>query len=273
MAKQDFERNIIHRIRRDLIRAPIVASGRWQSRNVEDVLPPGMVDLYDTPELVDIYVRLNNIPETRAELDKFISPNQPWVEEHFQERVSGKPTNPGDTYYRWPWYEGGVENHKEQGQFSHTYQERFWPKAAGMHVPEGQSYSHSGIRYDYGDLDDVVDLLAREPLTRQAFLPVWFPEDTGVVHGERVPCSIGYQFLIRDGRLNVIYTIRSCDFVRYFRDDIYLACRLAQWVRSRIDEKLLMGWCTMNIGSLHCFRGDLPKLKREHEEAHNADYS
>ena len=67
---------------------------------------------------------------------------------------------------------------------------------------------------DYGDLDDVVTLLTNDPLTRQAFLPMWFPEDTGVVHGTRVPCSLGYHFMQRDGRLSITYYIRSCDIVR-----------------------------------------------------------
>ena len=30
---------------------------------------------------------------------------------------------------------------------------------------------------------DVIDLLEREPFTRQAYLPIWFPEDTGAFHG------------------------------------------------------------------------------------------
>ena len=90
-----------------------------------------------------------------------------------------------------------------------------------------------GIRYDYGDLDDVLTLLQKYPYTRQATLPIFFPEDTGAVHGGRIPCTLHYHFLLRNDRLHLWYTIRSCDAVRHFRDDVYMAGRLCQWV---IDE-------------------------------------
>src|SRR3954468_15378336 len=93
-----------------------------------------------------------------------------------------------------------------------------------------------GIRYDYGDLQDVVDMLVRSPYTRQAVLPVWFPEDTGAVHGERVPCTLIYHWMLRDGRLHCFYDIRSCDFVRYFRDDVYFAMRLTQWLIEQVQD-------------------------------------
>ncbi len=87
-----------------------------------------------------------------------------------------------------------------------------------------------GIRYNYGDFGDVIRLLQREPFTRQAFLPMWFPEDTGSVHGERVPCTIGYHFMRRGNYLHIVYYIRSCDYLRHFRDDIYVACINLMWV-------------------------------------------
>ena len=71
-----------------------------------------------------------------------------------------------------------------------------------------------GIRFSYGDFNDVLDLLEKEPFTRQAFLPIWFPEDTGCHHGERVPCTIGYHFMRRGNFLSVVYMIRSCDYIR-----------------------------------------------------------
>lgn len=232
-----------------------------------------------------------DIPRLPEDLETLCQPSIPWAENQFQERVAGEPLNPGETFKEWPWYRGNVEQHKEQGQFSHTYMERYWPK----HANDGHEQSgkpHHGIRFDYGDLNDVVNLLAREPTTRQAYLPVFFPEDTGAVHGERIPCSLGYLFLMREGKLNITYYIRSCDFYRHFRDDVYMTARLCQWVLQQLvprggpnDEPVskgsaiavgkikepMLSWCgvtpgrlTMHIGSLHVFEGDLPKLRREY---------
>lgn len=214
-----------------------------------------------------------------------IRPNLPWAEDHFQERVGGEPLNPGEQYKNWPWYAGGVEDHKESGKFSHTYMERFWPRQAGgsraIGMPSLSEWDNRGIYYRYGDLNDLVELLWREPTTRQAYLPVWFPEDTGAHHGERVPCTLGYHFMLREDRLHCFYPMRSVDFVRYLRDDLYMAGRLVQWVILKLRKKSMMKWqadpdaqpfwepivpgnLEFFASSLHIFEGDVPKLEREH---------
>lgn len=140
--------------------------------------------------------------------------------------------------------------------FNHSYAERYWC----AHPWSGQK--PRGIRYAYGDLNDVIDLLVRNPGTRNAYLPVWFPEDTGVVHGGRTPCTIGYLFRMRENRLSVSYDIRSCDFVRHFKDDVYLTVRLLIWVIEQCRKKderwndVQPGMFTMHIGSFHIFEND-----------------
>lgn len=235
--------------------------GEWQSLRGDEAGPRARtVELLNTSFTYDI-------PETVEKLQEDVKPNLPWAEDHFQERVSGEPLNPGQEYQNWPWYKGNVETHKQVGKFSHTYMERYWPKLACG--GDDEMAAHFGIRYPYGDLNDVVDLLARSPGTRQAVLPVWFPEDTGAVHGERVPCSLFYHFIQREGKLHIVYTIRSCDFFRHFRDDVYLTCRLAQWVLQQCYEKgskdftwldVKVGSLTMHITSLHIFEAELKRL-------------
>ena len=139
-------------------------------------------------------------------------------------------------------------------RFNHNYMSRYWP-----HGENGSDFR--GMKYKYGDLNDVVKLLARDPLTRQAFLPVWFPEDTGGNNG-RAPCTLGYHFIMRNCQLHVVYYIRSCDFLRHFRDDIYLTVRLQQWMRdevTKLNEEwrfVSTGSFTMHITSLHLFVND-----------------
>ena len=145
-------------------------------------------------------------------------------------------------------------------RFSHTYPERLWPKyAAGADVPR------KGIRFEYGDLNDVVNQLSKSPNTRQAYLPLWFPEDTGAVHGERVPCTLGYHFIIRDGVLDISYFMRSTDLLRHFQDDVYLAVRLAQWVVDQLRDDhphrpLRVGKLIFHTANLHIFDSDVDML-------------
>jgi thymidylate synthase len=165
-------------------------------------------------------------------------------------------------------------------RFDHTYPERFWPKHAGHdHDALGARWRDAidatcggtpGIRFHYGDLSDVVDLLVRSPLTRQAFLPVWFPEDTGAVDGQRVPCTLGYHFMQREGRLSCRYYLRSCDLYRHLSNDVYFAARLTEWVADKVWQKtrdrpqkvsMRPGGLVMHISSLHSFEGDTKKIK------------
>jgi hypothetical protein len=265
----DFETiyRLWHRI---LKTAPLVAGNYWQALDVSK--QPMRV----TREIRDAIMRWD-MPESAVVAQSQISPNMPWAEDHFQERVSGQPLNPGNEYMNWPYFKGNVEQHQTQDgkQFSHTYMERFWPKHAhgGLSSLDCTEYcgGNHGVRFYYGDLQDVIDQLYHDPLTRQAYLPVFFPEDTGAVHGERVPCTLGYQFMIRDDgrglRLHINYFIRSCDLLRHFRDDVYLAVRLAQWVRNKLLPgcKCQMGDLTMFMGSLHVFKGDEEKMRRDEE--------
>jgi hypothetical protein len=186
-----------------------------------------------------------------------VDPNMPWAEDHFQERVSGIPYNPPPSSDWWPFAQKSNAEHKTDEKFSHTYPERFWAsKIDGT----------SGIRGDFGDLGDLIEILRSRPGTRQAYLPVWFPEDLLESRlGERVPCTLGYHFLIRNGKLKVVYYIRSCDFYRHFRDDVYMAARLGQWVAEQVGvtaDKLVM-----HISSMHVF--SVEKAKLEYDYSHS----
>lgn len=205
------------------------------------------------------------IPETIEGLVKEVRPNLPWADDHFEERVSGQPMNPPPSNEWWPFNQKKNEQFKKAEKFSHTYPERIWPKYAA----EKPNTIMEGIRYQYGDFDDVLDLLEREPYTRQAYLPMWFPEDTGSAHGERVPCTLGWHFMRRGDNLHVSYGIRSCDLIRHFRDDIYLACRKVFWVIEKMQERdpknwsnVKPGWFKMDISSLHCFNKEKGILKQ-----------
>lgn len=212
--------------------------------------------------------------ENVADLALQIRPSLPWADRHFmEERVSGQPINPGDTWKIWPWANSADKFRTEGEQYNHSYAERYWPKYAGR-TPGGLLQGatptdtlHYGIRYAYGDLNDVVSLLEREPLTRQAYLPVFFPEDTGAVHGARIPCSIGYHFMRRGEHLHMVYQLRSCDFYRHFRDDVYLSVRLQLWVLDQLrkrDERwdhVKPGLFIMHISSLHVFINDWMAMK------------
>lgn len=201
---------------------------------------------------------------------ELVSPNLPWAEDHFGERVGGEPLNPSPSEAWWPFARQGNAEHKVHDEkFSHTYPERFWAYDAWLqeHPIEEYKGTKMGIRFPYGDLEDLVDVLKKNPMSRQAYLPIWFPEDLhAAVEGKRVPCSMGYHFLHNGRLLDCVYTMRSCDIVRFYRDDVYMAGRLLQWVGRTVG--LPIGNLVLHIDNLHCFPGDRAFLESQlpHDE-------
>jgi hypothetical protein len=215
------------------------------------------------------------IPEWKTPAIELIQPNMPWAEEHFQERISGIPLNPPPSHKDWPFGQQNNEAFTDTKQlFDHTYPERFWPKYANRVTPGNEEetlkwlkvnkHPNQGIRFEYGDLDDVTNLLIKDPETRQAYLPVFFPEDTGAKGGKhRVPCSLGYHFMIRQGYLHVGYTMRSCDAFRHFQDDLYMACRLAHYVQASLTYPISMGYLKFVAYSYHIFGSEQKLLDQK----------
>lgn len=254
--------------------ALIVHPDRWQGMDVSKRLDMRSYELlnvvveHDLEEVEDFTIHAEDV-----------EPNLPWADDHFLERVGGQPLNPGVQWANWPWA-GSADRFRDKDKiFNHTYPERLWPKFArttpggrfedGSKLPEdGDHRPRRGIGWMYGDLDDLVGLLVRDPLTRQAYIPLFFPEDTGYGDGGRKPCTLGYQLICREQKLHMYYPMRSCDLVRHFRDDVYLAIRLLLWTLDRCREadpdwrNVVPGKLVMHMTSLHIFENDMIKLRK-----------
>lgn len=92
--------------------------------------------------------------------------------------------------------------------------------------------------------------------SRQAILPVFSLADTERlnVKGEwkkDIPCTQGLQFLIRDGKLNMIATMRSNDVCWGLPYDVtqfaMIGMALASWL------EIPTGWYVHNAGSMHIY--------------------
>jgi hypothetical protein len=261
-------------------RAPQVHGQRWQGIDVSKRPEAKMVELLHTT--VQIALPTDQLDHYRQD----IPANYPWADKHFAERVAGVPMNPGTEWANWPWGTSAASHLEDDGKFNHNYMERYWPKhatlvqaptvdqtgwmdAADQVTGEGVSPpALRGIRYQYGDLGDLVDALALEPDTRQAYLPIFYPEDTGTMNPTRKPCTLGYHFILRHGFFHVTYYMRSCDFYRHWADDCFLTMSLQLWILEQLRERdpetwndVKLGYYHMHITSLHMFTNDLRELE------------
>jgi len=271
MRYQNFQRAISHWEQQLCEQAAKVHRDTWQGISTQG--KPEMTT-FELSHLQMVVPVVNDIPRLEAE----IRPNLPWASDHFAERVSGMPLNPGQEWRNWPWGQSAdkfridpatVGDPTNEPIFDHTYAARYWPKYAGT-VPGGvipedvvvNQMPRKGIYYRYGDLDDVVAELNDALTTRQAILPVFFPEDTGLRQGRRKPCSIYYHFIVNDSHLDIVYALRSCDIVHHLRDDIYLTVRLLLWVISQLRHEIDPGLFVMHVTNLHAFANDFRELQQ-----------
>lgn len=182
---------------------------------------------FDTLEL-DNYVYCVLNPDTQ-----YLHPTQPWADAEFEERICGRPVNPG---IAWTLREDVWETFLDPltGKFAYTYAERFSQNE---------------------QIDRIIQRLKEDPESRQLFLSMWNADDITKIGGvSRVPCTLGYLFQFRRGALNLTYLQRSSDFVTHFQNDVYLAVRMLEYVAGKTG--LPVGTFTHWLGSLHTFRKD-----------------
>lgn len=153
-----------------------------------------------------------------------------WAEADFQERISCTRANPGEAYkLRGVW-----EEFIHDGKFSYSYPERI-----GAQV------------------EKVIACLEEHPSSRNAIISMWDPTiDVDRIGGKmRVPCTMYWQILIRDGKVNMIYNIRSNDLMTHWCWDVYLAIKLQEYIAEKLNREV--GWFIQQVGSLHAYHKDL----------------
>lgn len=173
-----------------------------------------------------------------------------WLSEDFWERIR-KDINPWEAWKvrPWVWEEFLWNKEWDIKKFDYTYSERI-------------------------QVNDLLEQIAQHPTSRQYILNIWDRKDRTWVNWERrIPCSLNYQILIRpnwerddEGKeiqfVNLIYNMRSCDFLTHFPVDIIQAVHLMKFVTKRLNTKanteLYQPWKLFyNCASLHLYRKDL----------------
>ena len=237
MRLDEFIQNTRYRL---MVEGKEIDSEYWQGSEPLDT----MVELMHVSKIIEM-------SDDVEDIQKQTNARMPWADLHFEERVGGEPLNPPPSFSYWA---RNLENFFCKGHqcFSHSYPERLWSKGL-----------HTGIRYDIADLNTLVEVLKRDPTTRQAYLPFFFPEDLSAsLEGERVPCSLGWHFIVRDSRMDLFYALRSCDAMRHLHHDLYFANRLVLWVIENTGLDVIPGNMHFVATSMHCFKGDIDLFKK-----------
>lgn len=211
-------------IKRDLAEMGInVYPKTMQDKNIE-----GNPD-YATKELQNYCYTILNAKSWEIE-----NVTQPWADAEFNERIdSCGNINPGSA---WKLRENIWTEYMHDGKMAYTYNERF---------------------YRNEQINKIINRLKEDHDSRQLWLSVWdCNEDPDKLGGiSRVPCSLGYNFQFREGKLNIHYVMRSCDFSTHFCNDVYLAIKLLEYVAKECN--MAVGNFTHTMFSLHVYQKDI----------------
>lgn len=167
-----------------------------------------------------------------------------YCEQEIKDRCSGEPLNPGNSYkIRSDMWNQFLESGEK---FSYQYAERLWTN---------------------DQFRSVIDCLKNDKGTRQAVLSVWNPDIDMTMDKlggiSRVPCSLNYQFLIRNDRLHCIYHMRSSNFFEHLPIDLICAAGIMEYVVEELAStypKLRVGSLSYLGASLHGFKWSLEKF-------------
>lgn len=164
-----------------------------------------------------------------------------YCKQEILDRVDRNRLNPGNSYkIRMDLWQK-LMSKRDDGKFDYTYSER--------------------INYE-AQLDNAIDALKDDIHSRRAMIMIFQPEDTmeSVGFQTRIPCSISYQFLIRNNKLMVLYYIRSNDYFKHFAIDIWLTHAIQDYVCQQLQEVypgLKVGSLNYYAGSFHAYNEDL----------------
>lgn len=138
------------------------------------------------------------------------------------EYLSGQ-TNPDRLVY----YNSNFDNYRsEYGIFDGAYPERL-----------GYWYRH------------MYNLLKTDPDTRQAVMTIYGVQDRH--KSKDIPCTLSFQFFIREGKLNMIAHMRSNDLLWGFPYDINGFCFIQEALAATLNIEL--GTYELHAGSLHIY--------------------
>ena len=202
----------------------------------------------NTKELIGVNFVISKPSLGKKDMLKFLFQDEAdniekYCEQEFLDRINREGLNPGNSYkIRLDLWQA-LMSKKDGDKFDYTYSERI-------------NYCHQ--------LDNAIAALKDDIHSRRAMIMIFRPEDTLESSGfsTRIPCSIDYQFLIRNNKLIVIYSIRSNDYFKHFAIDIWLANALQEYMVEQLKDvypNLKVGSLNYYCGSFHAYNEDLTK--------------
>lgn len=137
------------------------------------------------------------------------------------------------------------------------------PDESGLRESERASIRALQNKRCMTQIATIIQILGNKPDSRQAVMTGWNAGDllyslAGTKND--IPCTLSLQFLLRDGKLNLVTTMRSNDVWLGVPNDFFCFCHLQMIVATALRVEL--GWYQHNVGSMHLYERDKEKAMR-----------
>lgn len=184
------------------------------------------------------------------------------------------------------WYLSGSNDVRPMEAYAPQYRRFAQPSTDTAHGAYGARWKNSvafrnAISKSKNDdttrqanqLDMVIDLLRKNPNTRQAVLTMWDAGDLVAAHQggcNDIPCTVSIQFLLRDQLLHAVTYMRSNDVWLGLPYDIFTFTTLQRLIALSLNVET--GSYTHNVGSLHLYDRNRDKALEAHHHGPNENY-
>jgi thymidylate synthase len=117
---------------------------------------------------------------------------------------------------------------------------------------------------DHNQVHNVLDLLRAQPLSRRAVIQLFNAEDISRHHKE-IPCTTTLQFLLRNGQLHMLTTMRSNDAHKGFPHDVFCFTMMQEIIARSLGHEI--GAYKHFVGSMHLYKQNREDAQRFIDEA------
>ena len=154
------------------------------------------------------------------------------------------------------WYLAGSN---DGGQIMH-----YAPSYKRFLEQDGTAWGAYGERFDrYDQIDHIMAMLHEKPDSRQAVMTIYDPMDliqAAAGSKKDIPCTLSLQFLVRNGELNLIVTMRSNDVWFGLPYDVFCFSTLQALLAEGLG--LENGWYVHQAGSIHLYKKHISNAKQ-----------
>lgn len=142
-----------------------------------------------------------------------------------------------------------------------------WDRMSDNGETVNSNYGHKiQSFYGFNQWGLCVDMLKKDPLTRQAVIHIKDARNYITKPTKDVPCTLTLQFFIRNGKLHMTVNMRSNDLWMGFPYDVFNFCALQNLMAMELG--ISVGTYTHIAGSLHLYKRN---YKGDNNESQKVD--